>query len=402
MCEGKMKKNFLVLTVVFLCFAMILPTVFASSESDLEAQKDAAQQAKEEAQYQVDQTQDTIDGIKTELANADAAIDTLESEIDTLNQQIDDTKVQIEDLEADLAEAEDKKTEQEAAMEERARVMYMYGNEGYAEVLFSSENFADLISKIEMVQNIMQADKDMAAQLKAIVDEIGEKQTAIEAKQADLQTQQDGATAKLDEQQDIKAQEDELLAKNQDLMNEYAAEVKAQEDALTALDQQLNQIQAQANAPTVVSSSSSSSSSGSSSSSTGMIWPLPSDYYPGRYGEDDDFYGARIDPYTGSYSFHDGVDCAAPTGTSVWATANGVVAYASVYGGYGNCIMIDTAYGRTLYGHLSAIYVSVGQSVSQGQTVGAVGSTGWSTGSHLHFGVSINGSFVNPLNYAHW
>jgi len=401
-----MRKKFLAFTVVFLCFAMILPTVFASSEAEIEAQKDAAQQAKEEAQYQVDQTQDTIDGIKTELANADAAIDTLESEIETLNQQIADTKAQIEDLKTQLAEAEDKKEKQEAAMEERARVMYMYGNEGYAEILFSSEDFADLISNIDMVQNIMQADKEMAAELKAIIEEIEAKQAEIEAKQADLKTQQNEASAKLEEQQDIKAQQDELLAKNQDLLNEYAAEVKAQEDALTALDEELNQIQAQANAPTVVSSSSSSgsaSSSGStSSSSTGMIWPLSSAYYPGRYGWDDDFYGARIDPYTGYSSFHDGVDCAAPTGTPVWAAADGVVALASSYGGYGNCIMIDTAYGRTLYGHLSAIYVSVGQSVSQGQTVGAVGSTGWSTGSHLHFGVSINGSFVNPLNYAHW
>ena len=400
MCEGKMKKNFLVLTVVFLCFAMILPTVFASSESDLEAQKDAAQQAKEEAQYQVDQTQDTIDGIKTELANADAAIDTLESEIDTLNQQIDDTKVQIEDLEADLAEAEDKKTEQEAAMEERARVMYMYGNEGYAEVLFSSENFADLISKIEMVQNIMQADKDMAAQLKAIVDEIGEKQTAIEAKQADLQTQQDGATAKLDEQQDIKAQEDELLAKNQELIDEYAAEVKAQDEEMQAIDSQIAALAT----PTQTQSSSSTSSSSSSSSSnvvtnsSGLIWPLPSAYYPDEW---DDFYGDRIHPIYGYKKWHDGVDCAAPTGTSVWAPANGVVTYAGgdPNYGYGYHILVETAYGTALYGHLSAIYVSVGQSVSQGETIGAVGSTGASTGPHLHFGLYINGASVDPWDY---
>jgi len=400
MCEGKMRKKFLAFTVVLLCFAIILPTVFASSKSDLEDQKDAAQQAKEEAQYQVDQTQDTIDGIETEINKANDMIEQLETEIETLNQQIADTKAQIEDLKTQLAEAEDKKEKQEAAMEERARVMYMYGNEGYAEILFSSEDFADLISNIDMVQNIMQADQEMAAELKAIIEEIEAKQAEIEAKQADLETQQNEATAKLDEQKDIKAQQDELLAKNQELIDEYAAEVKAQDEEMQAIDSQIAALAT----PTQTQSSSSTSSSSSSSSSnvvtnsSGLIWPLPSAYYPDEW---DDFYGDRIHPIYGYKKWHDGVDCAAPTGTSVWAPANGVVTYAGgdPNYGYGYHILVETAYGTALYGHLSAIYVSVGQSVSQGETIGAVGSTGASTGPHLHFGLYINGASVDPWDY---
>ena len=126
-----------------------------------------------------------------------------------------------------------------------------------------------------------------------------------------------------------------------------------------------------------------------------MIWPAPDSHTITSY------FGWRVHPITGTNKYHSGVDIGASYGSSVLAADSGTVILAGWNGGYGNCIVISHGNGiTTLYGHLSSIIVSSGQSVSQGQTIGYVGSTGNSTGPHLHWEVAVNGSQVNPLNYA--
>ncbi|MBQ7702863.1 MAG: M23 family metallopeptidase, partial [Firmicutes bacterium] len=125
-----------------------------------------------------------------------------------------------------------------------------------------------------------------------------------------------------------------------------------------------------------------------------FTWPCPSSHYI-TYT-----FGYRYHPVFGDWRFHTGIDISAYTGADIIAAASGKVIMAQWYGGYGNCVMIDHGSGIvTLYGHASALCVSQGQEVSRGQLIARVGSTGWSTGPHLHFEVRINGEYVDPLQY---
>ena len=290
----------------------------------------------------------------------------------------------------------------------RLRAMEETGTISYWSVLFKATSFADLLSRIDSIQEVAEADQRMLAELESISKEIEEDRQALETERA---AQQEIKDALAEQEKTLEAQRAEadallldLAAAYDNLTDEYLAN-EAQEEALrkeimeaqaayeAALSAEEAERLAQQNQNNVAGSGSSSNVTPSSS---GFVSPLPAGI--GSYVTC--AYGWRIHPIWGDRRFHSGVDLAASQGTPIYAIAAGTVTTAT-YGdanGYYVALSHGNGYG-SVYCHMTNYTVSVGDYVSQGEIIGYVGSTGWSTGPHLHFEIHVNGNTVNPMDY---
>ncbi|WP_195270225.1 peptidoglycan DD-metalloendopeptidase family protein [Eubacterium sp. 1001713B170207_170306_E7] len=423
-----MKKKISLIVTALFCLSIFISPVYAATKDELQQQKDDATAKKEAAQYQVDMTQNTIEGIQAEISKANAEMDKINGQINTLDGQISDLTANLERTTAELEAAEEKQAKQEEELKERVRVMYMYGNEGYMQVLFSATDFADFIAKADMMKSIVQADKDCATALEKTRAEVQEKKETIESNKTQVEQAKADQETALQSQQSIKSQKDELLAKNQQVVQQYQAEVNKQDEILNQANAELAVIaqqeaealkarlaqeeaerqqreaeEAAQNGSSGGGSSEDSGSSGGSSNvvvSSGFMWPLPGNYtITSWFG-----YRPASDTNGIGSTNHGGMDIAASTGTPIHAPAGGYVTMASWNGGYGNCIMVAMDNGDTLlFGHLSGYNVSYGQRVNQGDIIGYVGSTGNSTGPHLHLTYLLNNSTsVDPWDYIYY
>lgn len=416
------KKSIFSLTLVLLFFvSAVLSPVYAESEEELQKKKAEASQKKAEYEYQIDMKQNTAEGIENEINKAEEKIKTITDKVNAFDGQISEINTNLEAKNQQLAGTQAKQAEQEKDLEERLRVMYMFGNEGYASVLFSSTSFTDFIAKADMIRLIAQADRNAVNALETTAKQVKTQQEEIKADKEQLESLKQEQEIALASQNDIREQEKQLLAENQHVINELQAKVEAEQAIYDAADDELARLAVQGeneigqgNVP------GNTGENGEGNEGTGdnngggnenpvpdpgpapsvdLIWPISSEYHPVAW---DDMFGDRIHPVYGTWTWHSGCDMAAPGGTSVWSPGDGVVTFAGWNGGYGNCIMIAVDGGTVLFGHLSSIDVSKGQSVRQGQHVGAVGTTGTSTGNHLHLSFLVNGNYVDPLNYMHW
>lgn len=416
------KKSIFSLTLVLLFFiSAVLSPVYAESEEELQKKKTEASQKKAEYEYQIDMKQNTAEGIENEINKAEEKIKTITDKVNAFDGQISEINTNLEAKNQQLAGTQAKQAEQEKDLEERLRVMYMFGNEGYASVLFSSTSFTDFIAKADMIRLIAQADRNVVNALETTAKQVKTQQEEIKADKKQLEALKQEQEIALASQNDIREQEKQLLAENQHVINELQAKVEAEQAIYDAADDELARLAVQGeneigqgNVPgNTGENGEGNEGTGDNNGggnenpvpdpgpapSAGLIWPISSEYHPVAW---DDMFGDRIHPVYGTWTWHSGCDMAAPGGTSVWSPGDGVVTFAGWNGGYGNCIMIAVDGGTVLFGHLSSIDVSKGQSVHQGQHVGAVGTTGTSTGNHLHLSFLVNGNYVDPLNYMHW
>ena len=261
--------------------------------------------------------------------------------------------------------------------------MYMYGDNGYLEVLFGSESFSDFISRATAISAIIAYDNEIARRLRDTENLIDAQRALIEEQELALEEMMVQLKAK---ESDL---EDQMQIKN-DAVTQVAALKDywvAQADSLKDEAYELRKILAEKN-----------SSGDFANNYTTFLWPTPG-YYTIT-----DYYGWRICPFHG-YEWHYGIDIGAPRNAKIIAPANGKILRASWYGEYGNCIIVDLGRdenGNTykcLCAHLNSYAVDVGDVVMQGETIGYVGTTGNSTGYHLHFEIIINGDNVNPLEW---
>lgn len=359
-------------------FGLVVSPVHGAT---LQEQLAESNQKQADAQYQIDMTQNTIDGIQQEIDKANAEMDRINGVISGINGELSALEDKIAKTQLELDAAEAKRAEQEDAMNERVRAMYMYGDGSMLEFLFTATDFADFISKVDMSRYIVQSDKealDALAETKRIIDE---KKQSIEADRLQTVAKKNQQEAALAQQQDLKAQKDSLIAQNKAIIAQAQATLDAEAAAAADLRSQIAAMVAAQNGGSTTGGASTFVPSGT------YTWPCG--------GELTSYFGPRTDPYTG---YHQGVDIGASTGTPVAAMGNGRVLSAGWNGGYGNCVVLELGNGmQAYYGHLSVISVSAGQTVNQGDIVGEVGSTGNSTGPHLHFGVISGGDFVDPL-----
>ena len=369
---------FMVVLLFLSCIA--LPNVFAKTDQE---KLDELVQQIENSKDNAESYEKLAEALLSQISNLDSQIQETTNQIDSYTAQ----KIQVEaDLAASQAELEQPipdKAYYQKLLEERLSVMYMYGDTGYLDVLFGATDFSDFISKVEMISSVIAYDNQIADKLQQSEDTIQQKTNEIAAQNENLA----GVIASLDsEQQSLESQKNAKNAK----MLEYEQNATY----WTALaDQQANDA---ADLRRIIAASGSGSYGNNFSH---ISWPLPGRTYLS------DYYGYRIHPITGNYTFHYGVDVPAPYNTQIIAPLSGKVIFAGYKYSFGNTVILECGVDTNgnkysmMFCHQNSIIVNVGDIVTQGQVIGLVGSTGDSTGAHLHFSVLINGSYVNPLDY---
>ena len=319
-------------------------------------------------------TAESLEALKKETVG-------IQAQIDAKNAELAKTMDRLNAAQAELDNARRKSEAQYEAYKERFRVMCEEGSTSYIAMIFSSDSFMDFINNIEIAKEISDYDKKIYDEMKESERKISEIKAEIEA----VKEKQVEEKAVLD------GQKNRLASKQNELEK---AKKALQSDAAAA--QRIIDEEYRKQAALKAQMSGQLSKSGDGTKFSGMfVWPTPSCTYITSH-----FAPQRVNPVTGKLRPHTGTDIGAQYGAQIVAAAGGTVKFAGWNGGYGNCAIIDHGGGvSTLYAHMSSISVSVGQTVSAGGAVGRVGSTGNSTGPHLHFEILINGSAVNPMQY---
>ena len=373
-------------------FTMLSTPAAAASSSEIKEQLAALDEEKEKLQKEIDSLSDDIEDATTKKENLEQQINLTVEEITATSELIEDLNIQIAQKTEELAEAEQALEEQEELFKTRIRVMCENGDTSYLDLLLTSGNFSELLTRIEMVNRIMEYDKEIVTQYtetKQAVEQAKAELESDQAEQVSLKTQLESKRSSLETQQSEVDALAQRLSSELTQTKEQAAALEAERDALS---EELRQISIQSSQN---SGSSGSSGGGGSATPTGSLtWPCPA------YRSISSPFGYRIHPILGYSKLHTGVDLSASTGADVLAADGGTVIKSRYNSSYGNYVAIDHGNGMvTLYAHMSQRLVSVGQTVSAGQVIGKVGSTGNSTGPHLHFEVMVNGSYQNPMSY---
>jgi murein DD-endopeptidase MepM/ murein hydrolase activator NlpD len=334
--------------------------------------------------------------LQQQLGETNAAIGAVDARIGGLDAQAASTQRRIDWNTIQLAAAQRSLKLHDEMLRRRLVDIYENGDLSYLNVLVSARSFSDFVERWEDLRLLIATNERAVRARKRAESMVAAVAADLERTRLQLQQEQEA-------QAQARNQLDTLAAERRNLVNltgaerrTVASQVAQMEDLSAAEEAELEslirerqaELEAQRRAAGITGGEESAGGSGSFS------WPVT--------GTITSPFGWRSNPFGGSPEFHQGLDIAAPTGTTVTAAAGGTVIMAQWYGGYGNYILIDHGGGySTGYGHLSAIYVSNGQSVKRGQAIGAVGSTGASTGPHLHFEVRIDGKPVDPAPRLH-
>ena len=397
--------------------ASFIPTAHAATSGELKAELDALKAQKSEIDSQISQVKSQISGNNDDMKEMVEQKNLIDQEIALLyqqeaniNSQISTYSLMIADKQDLLTEAENNFAELTEKNKDRIQAMEEEGEVSYWSVLFEANDFQDLLDRFNMVQEIAIADKRRLEALDAAAKEVSEAKASLEEEKVALEQTRAELTQTQDELALKRAEADALLVELVDKGLEYEALLEESEDlqAQLMLDiankkdeydkAKYQEWLATSVPPTTTPKAPSHVSGGNTSTNNvgGISWKVPI-YYSAFTSP----YGWRNHPVYGGQRFHYGVDLAAPTGTPIYATRSGTVDTASYQaGGAGNYVQINHGDGyRSIYMHMTHYIVYPGQYVSQGQVIGYCGSTGGSTGPHLHFGISYNGSYVNPANY---
>ena len=377
--------------------------VTQSQIDELKAQRNVIRAQRQEKQAIVEALEaEKADVVAQKQAMDERNMYTLQ-QIQLNNQEIELYDEMIAEKAAELEEAQ--RLEDEQLERYRARVRAMEENGGYniLAIISKSDSFSDMLTAMDDVGEIMESDR----QLEDAYIAARENTESVKADYENTRSQLEELKAQLKaEQEELEKDIEEaiqiILNLENDLENrqaEYDAIMAAEDAANATIDKLVAELEAQraaeaAAAAAAAAAAGGGSGGGSANASGSFLWPVASYVYVSSR------FGLRVHPITGEKKSHTGIDIASNQGTAVYASDGGSVTLAGWNGGYGNCIMIDHGNGYvTLYGHLSSISVSVGQTVSQGATIGAVGSTGNSTGPHLHFEVLKNGTRIDPEQF---
>lgn len=382
-----------------------------SKLADLRAKQAEIQKQSDELEKSIAENKDQTKTLVSQKAEIDQEMEMSRQKIENLNEQIQQLNLLIAEKQTELEASVAKEEALQKQYKARLRSMEETGSVSYWSILFRASSFSDLLDRVDMIREIAESDQLILKQLSAATQAVETERADLEQQKQDLQQTETDLAVEQAELETKRAKADTLITQMQveyaSLSDEFlAAEAdeaavreqikKAETDYFNALAKEqaaAAAAAAAANKPSSGSNSSSSSSSGGASSG-GFAFPLA--YSTGVTCA----YGPRVHPINGNKSFHYGVDLAAGMNTEIYATKSGTVTGATYGEANGYYVTINHGDGySSIYAHMTNYVVSVGDSVKQGQLIGYVGTTGWSTGPHLHFEILYSGSNVNPMNY---
>ncbi|OUQ82404.1 peptidoglycan DD-metalloendopeptidase family protein [Flavonifractor sp. An100] len=308
----------------------------------------------------------------------------IQAEIDNITAQINSYNDLIAQKEAELAEAEAEEEKQYDLFCQRVRLMEEEGEVSYWSILFSSSDFNDLLDSFMMVEEFIEYDNALMEQILALQAQIEEDKSQLEQAKADQEAAKAKQVAAKEELAAQEAEVDKLIAQISSQEDELEAAEAKLKAAANAMDAEIKRLEKElaAQISNVVSES-------------GFLWPLD-----GGYNTISSLFGSRPHPLTGKPNNHTGIDIPAPRNTKIYAAKSGVVITSTYNSSYGNYVVVSHSDGTsTLYAHMNKRNATVGQTVKQGAVIGYVGTTGSSTGNHLHFEIRLNGNRVDPIDY---
>ncbi len=372
-----MFKKGIAFTLLIMLVISVFPVTAGGSIADL-------QQKQKKIEQQIKEIRDKANALKGEQKSIQQEIDVLDGEMRALSLEIEGYELQKQEINMKIAESEqkiseltDEINENNEILEKRLRVMYKNGTAGYMEVLLNSENLIDALTRMDMIQMIVQSDVEL-------LKNINDQKLQVEDLKLEQETERLELTAVIN---NLNSKQNEIMIASRSKevymssLKNNLAEIQRQQ---AAMDEQSKQIEKE-----ILAAQRAVEYAGGE-----LAWPVP-----GQYRITSQF-GGRADPITGVWTTHGGTDIAAPNGTPIVSANDGVVIYAGWHYSYGNYIIVDHGGGiATLYGHCSKLLASAGQAVTRGEKIALVGSTGYSTGNHLHYEVRVNGVRKDAMTY---
>lgn len=373
------KKIALLLAITMLSTSF---TTYAAKTSDLQLQINQNASSIKKNQNELNKIQNEKKDVLEEIEDLNQDIRASQAELDELQGQIDSLNAEINDKENEIKEGEQLLENKNKLLQKRIKAMYENGEESYFEILLDSENMVDFLKRYDLMNRMVESDKNLFNEITAKHKSIEEIKVALESSKnvremAKKQEQEknNALNSKKSKKDNYIKELDKDAKKLEKLIDQELAESRA-------LEAQIKALQGGGSGSTV------------NYSNTQFLWPsAASKRITSKYGN-------RLHPVLKVYKLHTGIDIGAGSGTNILASNSGKVIKAQYNSAYGNMIIIDHGGGMsTLYAHASKLLVSVGQTVNRGDVIAKVGSTGYSTGPHLHFEVRKNGSPVDPMPY---
>ena len=364
--------------VIIVIISIFTVSAGASKIDELKDSLEETKQQRESILNQLNKEKQERNSVADEIDKLDSEIRSINFEIEQLSSNIDSLNNNIEECEKNISEQENKINLKTELLEKRVRVMYKKGGSlGYVEVLFDAEDLSDFLTRLDMIQKIVDNDVDLLSGLEEENNELNELRAELESEKGQLASALSDVENKKNEIVIVSRSKEDYMRS----LEYNIEELKAQEEKMLAdsnrLEDEIHKAQLEIEYAGGV-----------------MAWPSPG-YY--RVTSP---YGMRLHPIYGYSKMHTGVDIGVAMNQNIVAVNDGVVQYAGWYGAYGNIVIIDHGGGiSSLYAHNTSVLVSKGQNVSKGQVVSKSGTTGLSTGPHLHFEVRLNGVHTNPMEY---
>lgn len=390
-----MKKVWRLIFAVSLIAVLAFPS-YATSISEEETKKQELENELKNADDILEELKGKKNDAKEYITAMDQKLSYIEMEIASLSAQIDKKNEEIKQAKKDLKRAQKEMERQYADMKKRIQFLYEGGETKVIEMFFSSDSIAEFLNKAEYTNELAAYDRMMLDEMKANSEKMEQIKIKLEKDREslkELKEQQSQQKNTVETLMDSKAAEvnifNKQIAQTQDEMKALKEEIAAQEAVIKEMKEIEEKRRKEAEERAKKGETVTSYNGGT------FTWPTPG------YSTITSGYANRVDPITGEpNAYHNGIDIGAPYGSDIVAAHDGVVAWAYYSQTAGNFIGIDHGDGLyTVYMHCSKLLVSENQTVKAGETIGLVGSTGRSTGPHLHFGVRLNGEYVNPMGY---
>lgn len=404
----------LALAALMLLSSVAIPTpASAASSKEIRQQIKQLKEEKKEIAAQIKEVQDKYDANADEIQAMVNQKDAIDEEIGLLHEQVSNINAQlsaysllIADLQTELDTAKTRLDELNTKNKERIRAMEEEGVLSYWSIIFKANDFSDLLDRLNMIQEINAADQRRLKDISAAAEEVANAQVQLETEKADLETARDELDATELVLEEKRAEADALLSELAAKGKEFQAMIDESEELQHDLMKEIAQAEKDLKAaeykewlatyvpPTTKPAAGDTTASDQAPSSSGWVKPVKSYTLTSPFG-------MRIHPISGKEKMHEGVDMAAPQGTPIYAAKSGKITRTAYQaGGAGYYVVINHGDGFTsVYMHMTHYIVSKGQYVNAGQVIGYVGSTGGSTGPHLHFGIAYKGTYVNPMKY---